>query len=169
MNPKSQRNGKNGEMLLSDMPIRRRYKGKGMRGVTSATLHCFSDASFVGYGVACYLRLVDDEGNVEMKLVMGKSRVAPLKAITVPRLELVAAVVLVQIAAMLKTELKIDGLETFYWIDNKVVLGYILNQTRRYRVFVANRVQMIDSFMKEAEEEAEEKWKYVNTKENPPD
>ena len=156
-------------MLLADMQINRCYRKDGMKGVTNATLHCFSDASFVGYGVACYLRLVDREGKVEVALVMGKSRVSPLKLITVPRLELVAAVVLVQIAAMLKLELKITGLETFYWIDNKVVLGYILNETRRYRVFVANRVQVIDSFMKEAGEEAVEKWKYIETKDNPAD
>ena len=89
------------------------------------TLHCFSDASFIGYGVACYLRWVDMEGNVEVSLVMGKSRVSPLKSTTVPRLELTAAWVSAKIAGLLTEELKLDDLETFFWVDSKIVLGYI--------------------------------------------
>ena len=60
----------------------------------------------MGYGVVCYLRLVDDRGNVEVSLIMGKSRVSPLKPTTVPRLELTAATVAVKISAMLEEELK---------------------------------------------------------------
>ena len=156
-------------MLLNDLEIKRCYREEGMKTVTSATLHCFSDASFVGYGVACYLRLVDEDGRVEVALVMGKSRVSPLKPTTVPRLELVAAVVSARIAALLMKELKIEGLETFYWVDNKIVLGYILNKTRRYRVFVANRVLVIDELMDEAGVNPEERWKYIETTDNPAD
>ena len=156
-------------MLLKDMDIRRSYRKGGMKDVVSTTLHCFSDASFVGYGVACYLRLVDIAGNVEVSLVMGKARVSPLKPTTVPRLELTAATVSARIAALLRQELGIEKLETFYWIDNKIVLGYILNQTRRYRIYVTNRVQVIEEFMKEAGDVVEEKWKYVETNENPGD
>ena len=156
-------------LLLRNMKIRRSYRRDGMRGVVSSTLHCFSDASFKGYGVACYLRTVDKDGKVDVALVMGKARVSPLQPTTVPRLELVAAVVSVRIAALLMEELKIHGLQVFFWVDNKVVLGYILNQTRRYRVFVANRVQVIDNYMKEAGLETKKRWKYVETKENPSD
>ena len=140
-----------------------------MRNVVSVTLHCFSDASFIGYGVACYLRLVDEEGKVKVALVMGKARVSPLKPTTVPRLELTAATVSVRIAAMIRAELQIDVLETYYWVDNKIILGYILNQTRRYRIFVANRVREIEEHMREAGEQIEERWKYIETKENPAD
>lgn len=156
-------------MLLKKMKIKRSYRREGMRRVVSSTLHCFSDASFTGYGVACYLRMVDEDEQVEVALVMGKARVSPLQPTTVPRLELVAAVVSVRIAALLIEELKIHGMEVTFWADNKVVLGYILNQTRRYRVFVANRVQVIDNHMKEAGLESKERWKYVETKENPSD
>ena len=82
------------------------------------TLHCFSDASFVGYGVAAYLRMVDEAGRVEVVLIMGKSRVSPLKLTTVPRLELTAATVAVKIAALLVEELKIKDLEVYFWINN---------------------------------------------------
>ena len=43
--------------------------------MADVTMHCFADASFVGYGVACYLRFVDTDGNVEVSLAMGESRV----------------------------------------------------------------------------------------------
>ena len=149
--------------LLNDMKIRRCYRSANMGAIVSTTLHCFSDASFVGYGVACYLRTVDDEGKVEVSLVLGKSRVSPLKPTTVPRLELTAASVSARLAAILVEELKIPGLETFYWVDNKIVLGYICNNRRRYRVYVANRVQLIDEYTQG------QNWRYVTTRENPAD
>ena len=150
-------------LLLNDMVIQRCYRSGELGKVVDTTLHCFSDASFVGYGVACYLRLVDENGRVEVSLVMGKSRVSPLKPTTVPRLELTAATLSAKIAALLIGELKIPQLETFYWVDNKIVLGYISNKKRRYRVFVANRVRVIDEYTES------KNWRYVATKDNPGD
>ena len=150
-------------LLLNELNIQRCYRSKELGRIVNTSLHCFSDASFIGYGVACYLRMVDEAGKVEVSLVMGKSRVSPLKPTTVPRLELTAAVVAVKLAALLIEELKIPELETYYWIDSKIVLGYICNRTRRYRVFVANRVQLIEEYTKGRN------FRYVATKENPAD
>ena len=149
--------------LLNQLKIPRCYKAKKMTNVVDATLHCFSDASFTGYGVACYLRCVDTEGNVQVSLVMGKARVSPMKPTTVPRLELTAAAVAAKIAALVVEELKWENLETFYWVDNKIVLGYIYNKTRRYKVFVANRVNVITEYTGGIN------WNYVETKDNPAD
>ena len=60
-------------------------------------LHHFADASIEGYGTASYLRLEDSDEKVHCSLVMGKSRVAPLKTVTVPRLELTAATLAVKV------------------------------------------------------------------------
>lgn len=68
-------------------------------------LHHFSDASTYGYGQCSYLRLCNEDGNVHCVLVMGKSRVSPLKVITIPRLELTAAVISVEASNVLKREL----------------------------------------------------------------
>ena len=119
-------------LMLNNLQIRRCYRPSKFGSMVDVTLHCFSDASFIGYGVACYLRMVDEEGRVEVQLVMGKARVSPLKPTTVPRLELTAATLSVKIAAMLVEELKIPDLQVYYWIDNKIVLGYIFNDKRRY-------------------------------------
>ena len=68
-------------------------------------LHHFSDASFKGYSQCNYLRLVNAKGKIHCSFVLGKSRVTPLKAVTVPRSELTAAVVSVKVSEQLRREL----------------------------------------------------------------
>ena len=122
-----------------------------------------SDASQVGYGQCSYLRLVDENGRIHCSLVMGKARVAPLKTVTIPRLELTAATVSVRVASMLKEELDYGGLQDFYWTDSKVVLGFINNESRRFQVYVANRVQFI------RDHTSPDQWRYVESGSNPAD
>lgn len=74
--------------------------------MVSAKLHHFSDASVKGYGQCSYLRLVDEHQKVHCSFVMGKSRVAPLKPVTIPRLELTAAMCSVRISQQLCRELE---------------------------------------------------------------
>ena len=80
-----------------------------------------------------------------------------------PRLELTAAVVSVKSSVQLQQELDLEELEDVYWTDSQVVLGYIANETRRFHVFVANRVQQIQ------EHSSPNQWHYVDTKLNPAD
>ena len=94
---------------------------------------------------------------------MAKSRVSPLKGITIPRLELTAALVSVKVSTILHKELDFDKIVDIYWTDSKVVLGYINNEARRFHIFVANRVQQI------RDESAPAQWRYVESKENPAD
>ncbi len=94
---------------------------------------------------------------------MAKSRVCPLKTITIPRLELTAALVSVRVSTMLHKELDYNKIVDVYWTDSKVVLGYLNNEARRFHVFVANRVQQI------RDETSPEQWRYVEGKENPAD
>ncbi len=94
---------------------------------------------------------------------MGKSRVVPLKKITVPRLELTAAVVAVNISRFLTRELKLENLESFYQTDSTVTLGYIANASRRFHVFVANRIEQIRSFSNPAQ------WRHIDGDSNPAD
>eukprot|EP00112_Aurelia_sp_Birch-Aquarium-sp1_P003948 Seg1448.2 transcript_id=Seg1448.2/GoldUCD/mRNA.D3Y31 product="hypothetical protein" protein_id=Seg1448.2/GoldUCD/D3Y31 len=149
--------------LLEEIVVERCYKPKHFGGVVSATLHNFSDASEEGYGQASYLRLIDVKGNINCSLAMGKSRVPPLKQTTIPRLELTAASVSVKVGAMLRRELDMEDLKQTFWTNSQIVLGYIANETRRFRTFVANRVQII------RDHSQIEEWRYVVTKQNPAD
>jgi len=92
---------------------------------------------------------------------MGKSRVAPTKITTIPRLELTTAVVLAKVAVMVQEELNDANLKQKFWKDSKVVLGYISNDAERFHTFVAKRVQVINTDTKE--------WRYMDTKNNPAD
>ena len=126
-------------------------------------MHHFSDACQTGYGECCYLRLIDIEDKVSCCLVMSKSRVAPIKMITISRLELTAAVTAVKVHSLLNHELEYDNVANFLWTDSKVVLGYISNESRRFHVFVANRVQQI------RDNTTENQWNSIESKQNPAD
>ena len=94
---------------------------------------------------------------------MGKARVAPLKYITIPRMELAAATLSVKISVMLRKEFQIPITREIFWTDSEAVLGYIRNQSRKFKVFVANRVEII------RENSHDSHRFYVNTKANPAD
>jgi hypothetical protein len=84
---------------------------------------------------------------------MGKfaSPLAPLKPITIPRLELQAAVVSAKISRLLNSELDHPEIKNNYWTDSKAVLGYVNNDARRFHTFVANRIQVIKQYSKSEE------------------
>ena len=71
------------------------------------------------------------------------SRNAILKPVTMPRLELTAALVASKMGGVLLKELEFDQIKETYWTDSKPVVGYINNDARRFHVFVSNRVQEI--------------------------
>ena len=78
-----------------------------------------------------------------MSFVMGKARVTPKKTVSIPRLELAAATISVNIGDLLKNELEYEDIKDYYWTDSKDVLGFISNESRRFHTYVANRVQLI--------------------------
>jgi V8-like Glu-specific endopeptidase len=69
---------------------------KGWASFLTHSVHHFSDASEDGYGCISYIRYEDDEGNICVSFLMSKSRVTPLKHVTIPRLELQAAVLSIE-------------------------------------------------------------------------
>ena len=126
-------------------------------------LHHFSDASESGYGAASYLRVTDAAGQIHCSLLIGKSRLTPLKVVTIPRLELTAATVAVKLDLLLKQELDLPIHKTVFWTDSTSVLQYISNESRRYQTFVANRVSTI------REHSTLSQWKHISTTLNPAD
>lgn len=92
---------------------------------------------------------------------MGKAKLSPEQ--TVPRLELCAAVLAVELAEFITSEIDIPLYGITYFTDSKVVLGYIYNETRRFYVYVSNRVLRI------RKSSHPNQWKYVRTDENPAD
>ncbi|VDI08597.1 Hypothetical predicted protein [Mytilus galloprovincialis] len=150
---------------LELLKINRCFKPVDFGEVKFIEFHHFSDASSNGYGQCSYVRLFNFKQQVHCALVIGKSRVVPLKPITIPRLELTAAVISVKISAILRDELEYSdkNVTEYFWTDSNVVLGYIANDSRRFHVFVANRVQQIRDNTEPFQ------WNYVSSAENPAD
>ena len=80
------------EAWLTDLTNLEQFKPPDFNDIQRRELHHFSDASSQGYGAVSYLRQIDVNGGVHCSLVMAKSRLAPLKTVTIPRMELSAAV-----------------------------------------------------------------------------
>lgn len=96
-------------------------------------------------------------------LLLGKARVTPLKAVTIPRLELTAAVLATKVDAMLKEELNIQLIDSVFWSDSTAILKYVNNEDKHFHASVANRIATI----REAVEPSQ--WRYVGSKDNPAD
>jgi hypothetical protein len=102
----------------------------GFSKAQNIQVHLFSDASEVAFCCAAYLRIVNIEGNVEIKFLAGKST----------RLELQGAVMASRMGETLRKELSLPTNEVHYWTDSRTVLGWIRSDHRRYSQFVAHRV-----------------------------
>lgn len=133
----------------------------------TATLHGFCDASEKGYGAAVYLRTVTSTGEVDVRLVMGKSKVAPLRTrMTIPKLELSGAALLTRLLNHTMTVLRgsIALSDTVYaWTDSQIVLCWLKASVHKLETFVANRVSQIVS------SEVPLVWRHVPGEMNPAD
>ena len=126
-------------------------------------LHHFSDASEEGYGAVSYLCLTDALGNIACSILLGKARVAPLKTVTEPRLELTAATVAVKLHKQIKEELTLPIHEVTFSTDSTIVLQYINNSHTRFQTFVSNRLATIHDISTPSQ------WRHVSSDLNPAD
>ena len=128
-----------------------------------AELIHFSDASQAGYGACSYLRIVTHSGSIHVALIMSKGRLAPLKTVTIPRLELCAAVLAVRLDVLLRRELDIQIVRSSFFTDSAIARAYIQNESKRFKVFVANRVSEI------RQHSHSDQWHHIDGKQNPAD
>lgn len=148
---------------LQELRIPRPYSSFSLSDAQDKELFVFSDASVQAISAVAYLKLTTEDGKSEVSFVFGKARLAPQPEITVPRLELCAAVLAIEIAELVVEEMDLKFDRITYYTDSKVVLGYIHNQARRFYVYVNNRVQRI------RQSSSPEQWRYVPTEHNPAD
>lgn len=148
---------------LSCFSVNRCIKPKNFSDIMTSQLHHFADASTSGYGAVTYLRLTDSYGNISCTLMTSKSRVVPLKQITIPRLELSAASIAIRLDKMMRRELELPIDDSVFWTDSTSVLKYIMNEDRRFHTFVANRVALIRDGSSPCQ------WRYIQSKQNPAD
>ncbi len=147
---------------LSRKLISRCYFPKDAR-IASIQLHGFSDASESAYAGVVYLRMADTDKNVHVSLVMAKTKVAPLKRLTIPRLELCGANLLANLLHHVQRVLSIPSADVFAWTDSTIVLSWLSGSTRRFKTFVGNRVSNIVDLV------PPNHWRHVAGAENPAD
>ena len=148
---------------LEQLTVNRCFKSTDLHEIKTTQLHHFADASQYGYGAVTYLKVEDKNGNSKCSFVMGKSRLAPIKPLTIPRMELSAAVVATKLEKITRQELTLPIDESFFWTDSTCVLRYVENEDKRFQTFVANRIATIHNVTSPSQ------WMYVNTELNPAD
>lgn len=119
---------------LEKITVPRCYHPKDFGKIVRTEIHAFSDASEDAIGASVYLRLISHKGEISTTLVFGQSRVAPAQSTSIPRLELCAAALAVQAGAKILKEIDMKIDEVTYYIDSRVVLGYLQNDSRRFYV-----------------------------------
>nr|XP_055027021.1 uncharacterized protein LOC129416681 [Misgurnus anguillicaudatus] len=127
------------------------------------TIHIFCDASERAYGSVAYLGTSDGNGETQVSFVAARSRVAPKRQQSIPRLELCAALTGAQLAATLRKELTIKIDQEVYWTDSTTVLTWLHSDSCTYKVFVGTRVAEIQDLTDP------KAWRYVNSELNPAD
>lgn len=132
--------------------------------VTQCDLHGFSDASENGFAAVIYLRCAQNS-NVRVTQLIAKTRVAPLKRVTLPRLELCAAHLCAELThyviSQLNSAIKIDSINL--WCDSTVALSWVQTPSYRLKTYVANRVAQIQELI------PAHCWHHVSSVDNPAD
>lgn len=156
--------------FINDLPELEKIQVPRHLGITannSATyqLHGFSDASELGFSACVYLRVENKNAEVSVFLLIGKSRVAPLKRVSLPRLELCGAHMLSNLINYCRQQLRkhIDIDDIVAWCDSTVALAWIQTPPYRLKTYVANRVAEIQEIAPPA------MWSHIPSKENPAD
>ncbi len=129
--------------------------------IKNIQLHAFCDASTLGFGSVVYLRVTYATDVVTVNLVSSKSHVAPVRPLTVPKLELQGAIVALRLVKFIQSSLRITINQVFYGSDSKTVLQWIASKTWRIQTLVANRVSEILEHSRPIE------WRHFPGVENP--
>ena len=150
--------------ILSQLRIKRTVLPKST--TSTMQLHLFTDASEKAYGAALYLRCTDDNGMVTSSLVASKSKVAPVKTVSLLRLELCAAHLGVKLLKSVESSLsnlELPLQRSKAWTDSTIVLAWLSALPKSWKTFVANRVSEIQEALHPS------CWGHVLTKDNPAD
>lgn len=130
---------------------------------TEGELHVFTDAGVTTYACAVYWRQRSYEGQHKVTLLAGKARVTPLKPVSIPRLELQAALLGARMVHSIEEEMDLKAVSKTYWTDSSTVLSWIKADPRNFKPFVAHRLAEIEDTTKP------QQWRWVPTALNPAD
>ncbi|CAK1599242.1 unnamed protein product [Parnassius mnemosyne] len=131
--------------------------------VVDVSIHGFCDASNDAYAAVVYLRIVDSLGGIHVSLCAARTKVAPLKQISTPRLELSGAELLAGLLSEIALVMGLSRSQIRAWTDSTIVLAWLKGEPSRWKTFVANRVTKILTVLDN------EQWSHVESAQNPAD
>ena len=146
---------------LQDVTLPRCYYLPAER--VTVELQGFADASTLAYAAVVYVRATYVDGTVSSRLVVAKTKVAPLKTVSVPRLELCGAVLLSELLVAVGGALEVPKEDWHAWLDSTAALGWLRNCPSIYKTYVANRIACA------ADQVDPGIWGHVGTHSNPAD
>ena len=136
-------------LRLSDLPLPssaalpRCLRTVDLGQIQDAELHKFADASHIAYGTVSYARLVDENDRTNGSFLAGKSRLPHMNQMTIPILELSAAVLAVRMNWIVQEKFQLKFDRTSFWADSTAVPQYIKTKDKRFYTFLANRLAVI--------------------------
>ena len=150
---------------LKQFRVPRSFSSQGWSSSGSEVeLHAFGDASPAGYGAAVYIWIPLPDDSFSVSLVMAKGRVAPVKRVSLPRLELLGSLLAARLVTYVRRALHLpDSTTCRCWTDSMITLGWIRGDPERWKRFVSNRVSEIHSLTCPSD------WAFVPGEENPSD
>ncbi|GFY46040.1 uncharacterized protein TNIN_17911, partial [Trichonephila inaurata madagascariensis] len=148
---------------LSNIRITRHYFSSALpKDIHNIELHLFSDASIKAYGTVAYLHVELNDGNIITSFVASKGRVAPLKTLSLPCLELMGALLSARLSEKIMKGLEFP-IQRIFWTDSSIVFFWIKGSPDKFKVFIKNRIQEIHKLSNPSE------WFHCPGKENPGD
>lgn len=128
-------------------------------------LHGFCDASQTAFGAVIFARVTQPSGQITVNLITAKTKVAPIKVVTIPRLELCGAQLLVRLMTTVRDAFDNTIKQVVFWTDSEIVLHWIHRQPAQLKMYVGNRVQQI----RDGSIDLGFEWRHVPTASNPAD
>lgn len=125
--------------------------------------HGFCDASEAAYAAVIYSKITQPDGTILITLIAAKTKVAPIKKVSIPRLELNGALMLAKLMKRIAKIIAINDAEQYLWCDSQVTLSWIKGHPHKWKTYVANRVAEIQTITQPLN------WRYIKSNDNPAD
>ncbi|XP_047504174.1 uncharacterized protein LOC125049113 [Pieris napi] len=140
-----------------------RWLSTSCSNMDTIQIHGYCDASILAYAAVVYCLVKKTDGSYRTSLIAARTRVAPLKTISLPKLELSGALLLSRLLNQVAQAMRIPMERVFAWTDSSIVIAWLSGEPTKWKPFVANRVVEILANHKK------EQWHHVQSQENPAD